>query len=117
METTKTGQWVAAMDAAGREGLKAEKITDTLYAVRSTSKATCHKHLVSLDARGKITRCSDCPGWEHYLAGHARPCKHAGAVARRLLRERHIPMPQPAIEDNDVVESAPTTRQQVFRAA
>src|SRR5947209_4506777 len=79
--------WERAMARATAEHLRAERINATTYAVRSVSKATCDKHLVHLSPAGRIIKCDQCPGWDH--GGRERPCMHAGAVAKRLLREQH----------------------------
>lgn len=85
-------RWERAMENARRERLKAERVNDRIYAVRSTSRPGS-KHLVIFGAGGRIERCTECEGWRHYAealaAGILRtPCKHAGAAARRKLRER-----------------------------
>lgn len=92
--------WQRAMDAATNERKQAEKIGDLLYAVASTTKQNgVTRHLVRLSATTKqggmpkIVRC-DCKGWDMWAAGKAtRPCKHAGAVCKRICRERHIALP------------------------
>src|SRR3954451_1636114 len=76
--------WQRAMERAASDRLHALRLNTRAYAVRSTHLARGTHHIVSLDEHGKIVSCSDCPGWR----GRQRPCKHAGCVARRLLREQ-----------------------------
>jgi hypothetical protein len=75
--------WQRAMQRAHDNRLQAIKITDRLYTVQSVSGPGT-RHLVNVSAAGKVKSCG-CKGWTHYSC-----CQHAGAVARRLMRERGI---------------------------
>ncbi len=77
--------WKRAMDRATESKLQAIKLDDAHYIVKSRKYAPGAYHMVSLDAAGRICDCSNCPGWTH--GGRQRPCYHAGAVAKRLMRE------------------------------
>jgi hypothetical protein len=75
--------WQRAFQRARTNHLKAVKVNETLFAVRSVSHPGT-MHLVTLEA-GKIAAC-DCPGWR----GRRHPCQHAGACGRRLMREAGV---------------------------
>lgn len=76
--------WKRAMERAAADHLHAIRLNRLAYAVRSTEHAPGTHHVVRLDPSGRIVGCSECPGWK----GRHHPCKHAGCVARRLLREQ-----------------------------
>jgi hypothetical protein len=105
--------WERAMQRAAEERLRCFRLDHDRFAVASTRYAPGTYHEVTVDGSGHISGCSNCPGWR----GRQHPCRHAGAVARRLLREQGArpPKSEPVSRDSGVVESARTTRRQLFR--
>ena len=70
-----------ATDRAKAERLKAWKLMNGTFAVKSRSLQPGAFHLVAVDAAGTVT--CDCPGY-YYRAS----CTHQAAVERRVARER-----------------------------
>jgi hypothetical protein len=77
-----------------------------IYLVRSRETEPGAMHQVHVTA-GAVDRCS-CRGW-----GFRQSCTHAAAVTRRLQRE-HKASP---VTDEPVMDTAPTTRHQIYREA
>src|SRR2546426_1115916 len=77
-----TGAQVAerALDRARDEHLRAWRLADGRYLVKSRTSARGSFHLIAVGADG-VPRC-DCPGFYY-----RESCAHAAAVTRRLARE------------------------------
>lgn len=102
--------WQRAMDRATADHLHAIRLDAGGYAVRSTSSHPGDHHIVVV-RNGKIVRCTRCPGW----GGRDNPCKHAGAVAKRLMRESKPVAPVVERKSDTAVIYSNTTRGQIYR--
>jgi hypothetical protein len=104
MMTTEELQ-TRATDRAIAERLHTFKIAgQPVYMVRSRTTEPGSMHQVHVHA-GTVQHCS-CKGWFH-----RQSCTHAAAVTRRLEREFRIHM----ATDDAPVDSAPTTRAELYR--
>jgi hypothetical protein len=94
-----------ATNRAITERLHTFKIAGSpLYMVRSRTSEPGSMYQVHVTA-GAVDHCS-CKGWFH-----RQSCSHAAAVTRRLEREIRIHK----ATDDAPVDSAPTTRAQLYR--
>lgn len=72
-----------ATQRAKDEGLKAWKLMDGTYAVRSRTLAPGAFHVVTVTTNGSALCDAQCPGFTY-----RRSCSHVAAVERRLSREQ-----------------------------
>jgi hypothetical protein len=76
-----------------------------LYFVRSLTTEQGAMHTVRVTVVGEIAECS-CKGWEYRLS-----CVHSQAVLKRIERESR----KTTTTDDEPMDSAPTTRRQLYR--
>jgi hypothetical protein len=95
-----------ATDRAIAERLHTFKLTGRpVYMVRSRTTEPGSMHHVHVHA-DTVQHCT-CRGWEF-----RQSCTHAAAVTRRLEREARTPK----VADDRPMDSAPTTKRQLFRS-
>jgi hypothetical protein len=85
MAMTRAELQARATERAAAERLRAFRLCDGTFAVKSRSLQPGAFHLVAV-MPGEI-RC-DCPGYFY-----RQSCTHAAAVERRVVRERKAPTP------------------------
>jgi hypothetical protein len=103
MTTTELDQRARARST----GVKTWKAAgQPLYFVRSLTTDPGAMHTVRVTVASEIAECS-CKGWDF-----RRSCVHSQAVLKRLERDARK---TPAADDAPV-DSAPTTRRQLFRS-
>jgi hypothetical protein len=104
-------QWIRAMQRADRDGIRTQLLhlpSGDLYLATSASEKPM-RHNITVNERGKIVAC-DCKGFEN---GHI--CKHMGAWAKRLMRERAIKVRQPAQEPVKLPQPSCSGKSQIYQ--